>query len=250
MRASRPRRAASGNVRLSERISAPSLAAKAAVDRVEALSVDRHAGQHDADDARIGQVEDDIAEAGDLQAFERQLDDLEVGAESLVPVDFGTELKRLARRAAAGRPRVQHGPAIAQAHDAVAVEHVGVDACRLRGAVGAQAEGAAAQLIDKLEGLQVERVSGARQQRLDVLEHRRNHQLEAETGGGVEQSASQRLDLSGPRRKDIGDVLRQEPGRGHGKTLLVKNEIVGGEPSRDADSEPEGGQASPDPRGH
>jgi hypothetical protein len=57
---------------------------------------------------------------------------------------------------------VQHRAAIAQARDAAAIEHVGVDASDLRRAVGAQAEGAAAQLVDQLEGLQVERVTGAR----------------------------------------------------------------------------------------
>ena len=35
------------------------------------------------------------------------------------------------------------------------------------------------QLVDQLEGLQVERLAGAGEQRLDVLEQRRHHQLEA-----------------------------------------------------------------------
>ena len=153
-----------------------------------------------------------------MQALEHQVEDLEVGGEALVAVDLGAELQRLARRAGAGRPRVQHRPAVAQAGDAGAVEHVGVDARDLRRAVGAQAERAAAQLVDQLEGLQVEGMAGAGKQRFDVLEHRRDHQLEAEAGGCVEQAAPQGFDVPGPRRKDIGDVLRQEPGRGHAKT--------------------------------
>ena len=40
-------------------------------------------------------------------------------------------------------------------------------------------ERAAAELVDELEGLQVELMAGARQQRLEVLEQRRHHQLEA-----------------------------------------------------------------------
>jgi hypothetical protein len=96
----------------------------------------------------------------------------------------------------------------------------------LRRAVGAQAEGTAAQLVDQLEGLQVELVTGPRQQRLDVLEHRRDDQLEAEAASRIEQAPTQGFDVAGPRRKDIGDVLRQQPGRGHAKTPLVKKQIV------------------------
>jgi hypothetical protein len=101
-------------------------------------------------------------------------------------IDLGAELQRLPCRAAARSARVQHRAAIAETDDTAAVEHVRVDACRLRRAVGAQPERAAAQLVDELEGLQVQRVSGAGQQRLDVLEHRRDHQLETEAAGGVE----------------------------------------------------------------
>ena len=132
-------------------------------------------------------------------------------------IDLGTELQRLAARARARRPGVQHRPAVAQAGDAAAVEEVGVDARDLGRAVGAQAEGAAAQLVDELEGLQIEGVAGAGKKRFDVLEHRRDDQLEAEALRGVEQAASQRFDLAGPCGQDIGNVLRQEPGRGHAK---------------------------------
>jgi hypothetical protein len=50
---------------------------------------------------------------------------------------------------------VQHRAAVAQAGDAAAVEQVGVDARHLRRGVGAQAQGAARELVDQLEGLQV-----------------------------------------------------------------------------------------------
>jgi hypothetical protein len=102
---------------------------------------------------------------------------------------------------------------------------VGVDARHLRRAVGAQAERAAAQLVDQLEGLQVERMTRAGQQRLDVLEHRRNDELEAEPGRRIEQSAPQELDVAGPGRKDIGDVLRQQPGRRHAKRCSLKRRL-------------------------
>ena len=130
-------------------------------------------------------------------------------------VDLGAELQRLAREAGARGARVQHRPAVAQAGDAFAVKHVGVDACGLRGAVGAHAERPAAHLVDQLEGLQVEGVTGAREQRLDVLEQRRDDELETVAAGRVEQAAPQHFHVARPVGQDIGDVLRQEPGRGH-----------------------------------
>jgi hypothetical protein len=47
---------------------------------------------------------------------------------------------------------------------------VGVDARGLRRGVGAQAQGAAAELVDQLEGLQIEFAAGAAEQRLQVLQ--------------------------------------------------------------------------------
>jgi hypothetical protein len=54
-----------------------------------------------------------------------------------------------------------------------------VDASGLRRGVGAQAQRAAAELIDELEGLQVELMPGAGEQRIQMLEQRRHDQLEA-----------------------------------------------------------------------
>ena len=87
-----------------------------------------------------------------------------------------------------------------------------VDARHLRRGVGAHAERAAAELIDELEGLQVEFAPGARQQRLEVLEQRRHHQLEAVAARHVEQVAAQFLDAPRLGRQHIADVLGQEPG--------------------------------------
>jgi hypothetical protein len=170
------------------------------VHGIESLCIDRHAGEHAAHDAGIGKVEDQLLDTGTAQALEGQILDLQIGLQTRVTVDLGPELQRLARRPAASGAGVQHRPAIAEADDTAAIQHVGVDACGLRRAVGAQPERPAAQLIDELESLQIERVTGARQQRLDVLEHRRDHQLEAETAGGIEEAAAQGFDLARPRR--------------------------------------------------
>ena len=165
-------------------------------------------------------------DAGCAQRIERQLLHLEVGLEPGVAVDLGAELQRLARRVRRRRPRVQHRAAIAQARHALAVEQVGVDARHLRRGVGAHAERAAAQLIDQLEGLQIQLAPGARQQRLQVLEQRRHHQLEAVAARQVEQRAAQLLDAPRLRGQHIGNVLGQQPGRRHETSGPVKNGIV------------------------
>ena len=74
---------------------------------------------------------------------------------------------------------------------------------------------AARQLVDQLEGLQVERFAGAGEQRFQVLEQRRHDQLVAIAAGGVEQFASKFFDVAGLGRQHIGNVIRQDPG-GHG----------------------------------
>ena len=95
---------------------------------------------------------------------------------------------------------------------------MGIDTGCLRRAVGAQAERAAAHLVDELEGLQIEGVAGAGKQRFDVLEHRRNNQLESVACSSVEEATTQAFDVARPGGQDIGNVLRQEPGRGHAET--------------------------------
>jgi len=107
---------------------------------------------------------------GPAQAVERQLLHFEVGLEAAVPVDLGAELQRLAGGVRRARPCVQHRAAITQARNADTIEQVSVDARHLRRGVGPQAQRAAAELIDQLEGLQVEFATGARQQRLEILE--------------------------------------------------------------------------------
>jgi hypothetical protein len=64
---------------------------------------------------------------------------------------------------------------------------VGVDARHLRRGVGAQAQGAARELVDQLEGLQAQRLAGAGEQGFEVLQQRRHHQLIAIAARGIEQ---------------------------------------------------------------
>ena len=129
-------------------------------------------------------------------------------------VDLGAELQRLARGMRAARARMQHRAAVAQARDALAVEQVGIDAGDLWRAVGAQAHHAARELIDQLEGLQIERLAGAAEQRFQMFQQRRHDQFIAIATRCIEQVATKFLDVPRFGRQDIGNVIRQDPG-GH-----------------------------------
>ena len=86
--------------------------------------------------------------------------DFKVGFKTGMAVDFDTELQGLARRVQAVRPRVQNRSAIAKPGNSDTVEQMRIDACDLRGGIGAQPEAAPRKLIDQLEGLQIKLVAG------------------------------------------------------------------------------------------
>jgi hypothetical protein len=79
-------------------------------------------------------------------------------------IDLGAELQRLARGMRFVGPGVQDRSAITQSRDAGAVQQMGIDTGDLRRAVCTQAHHAARQLVDQLEGLQIQRLAGTAQQ--------------------------------------------------------------------------------------
>ncbi|MCC2636251.1 MAG: hypothetical protein K0S48_4137, partial [Ramlibacter sp.] len=170
-----------------------------------------HAGEQRAHDARVGHVHRERTDLGGLQAVQRQQQGLEVGFEAGVAVDLRAELHRLAGGMGAVGAGVQHRAAVAQAGDALAIEQVGIDAGDLRRGVGADAEHAAGELVDQLEGLQPQRFARPGEQRLQVFQQRRHHQLVAVATRGVQQFAAQFFDVPGLGRQHIGDVIRQDP---------------------------------------
>ena len=136
-------------------------------------------------------------------------------------VDFGAELQGLTRRVRTRRSRVHHGATVAETGHALAVEQVGIDAGDLGRGVGAQAQRTARELVHQFEGLEVERLTRAREQRAQVLDQWRHHEFVTISAGSVEQAPTQFLDVPGLGGQDIGDVIRQEPGR-HGRGRLLK----------------------------
>jgi hypothetical protein len=106
---------------------------------------------------------------------------------------------------------MQHAAAVAQARHAFAVEEVRVDARHLRRDVGAQAHHAARELVDHLEGAQLEVVTGAGEQRVGVLDERRHHELVVLAEKQVQNGTAQHLDAHRLGGQDVVDVLGQDP---------------------------------------
>jgi len=83
-----------------------------------------------------------------------------------------------------------------------------INAGNLRRGVGTQAHHAARELINQLEGLQIECFPSAREQRLQMFQQRGHDQLIAIAAGHVEQVATKFFDVTGLGRQDIGNVIR------------------------------------------
>jgi hypothetical protein len=148
---------------------------------------------------------------GDLQRLRQQPNHLGVGLDAGMAIELGADLQRLAGGGQPGRQGMQHAAAIAQARHPPAVEQMGVDAGHLRRDVGAQAHGAAGELIDQLEGAQIHVPPAAGEQRLEVLEQRRHHQLVAMQRELVEQRPAQALQPARLEGQDILDGFGQDP---------------------------------------
>ena len=82
---------------------------------------------------------------------------------------------------------------------------------------GASLSGAVGNVLDPIVSWRrwIELAPGARQQRLQILEQRRHHQLEAVAARQVEQRAPQLFDAPRLRGQHVGNVLGQQPSRGH-----------------------------------
>ena len=160
-------------------------------------------GEH----ARVAQIEPHFREAGQTQRVEHQLLDFQIRFETRVTVDFRADLDLLARGVQAARTRMRDVARIAKTRHALAIQQVRVDARDLRRDVRAQTERAPGQLIDELEGAQIQIVTAAGQQRLDVLEQRRHDHLVAVRAETVQQMAPQLFDLAGFRRQHVGNIL-------------------------------------------
>ncbi len=145
------------------------------------------------------------------QGRSQQTNHLDVGLQPGMAVEFGTDLQGLARGIEAGRQGVQGAAAVAQPGDTLAVQQMRIDARHLRRDVGAQTHAATGELIDQLEGAQIQIVAAAGKQRFDILKQRGDDEFVAVTGKFVEQAAPQSLDTRRIAWQDVFDRFRQKP---------------------------------------
>jgi hypothetical protein len=94
-----------------------------------------------------------------------------------------------------------------------------VDARHLRRDVGAHAHHAARELVDHLEGAQLQVVPGTGEQRVHVLEQRRHDELVFLFEKQIQDRASQALDAHRLGGKDVLYKLRKKPL--HGSTRFM-----------------------------
>ena len=183
------------------------------------FGIARQTGRFDqgAEDADMAEVDARQRQLDPVESRRHQADDFEVGFDAGITIQFGPQLDLLAAGRNVGRQGMQGAAAITQARDTLMVEQMRVDTGRLRRHVGADAHGPPRQLIDQLEGAQVQVLAGAGQQGIKVFEHRRHDVLEAAHAEMIEQIAPQGFDARRFGRQGIGNVFRKQPV--HEKTI-------------------------------
>ena len=124
---------------------------------------------------------------------------------------LGTQLQQLARTGEGIRPGAQNVAGVTQAHRALTLEVMRVNARRLRRHVGAHTHEAAGKLIGQLEGLQVEIASGAGEQRIQIFDERWHHQFITPGVELVEQAAAQPFQTTRLLRQNLLNALWQKP---------------------------------------
>lgn len=104
---------------------------------------------------------------------------------------------------------MQHAAGVAQAGDGGAVEQVRVDTGHLRGHVGAQAQHAAGNLVDQLEGAQLGILAGAGHQGLDVFQQGRHDEFVAVQAEVIQHQAAQFFNLARFGRQNVRNMFGQ-----------------------------------------
>ena len=169
------------------------------------------AARKGTEDPDVPDVEMHRPDARRLQRLQHQADDFAVALPPGVAVELRTHLHRAAAAGDAFRQGVQHRARVAQARGAVAAQPPGVDTGDLRGHVRPDPHHPARELVDQLEGMELQILAGAGQQRLQVLDEGRGDDLVAPEGEQIEQRTPHALQVQRLRRHQLLHALRQQP---------------------------------------
>ena len=118
-------------------------------------------GAHHAD---MAQVQAHGIEARQRQRGQRELLNFRIRFETGVTINFGTDLQWLAGGVQPDRAGMQDAACVAQSRHRITIQQMRIDPRDLGRHVGPQANGSARQLVDQLEGTQVEILSRSGQQ--------------------------------------------------------------------------------------
>ena len=144
---------------------------------------------------------------------EHQRYDLDIALRALVSEQLGPELHRRPALTYSGTACAQNRTGVTQAHGAGALQSARVDPRHLGCHVSMDAECAATERVDELEGLLIELVTGSGQQRLEVLDDRRVYDVVPPASVEVQKLAAQSFNTSSRRRQNFLNALRQHPQR-------------------------------------
>ena len=162
----------------------------------------------------MAQHDGHLADGGGLQGGVHQAYQFDIAGGSGVAEQLGSDSDGCARGAQPSGAGVEHAAAVAQAHRAVAVQAVGVDAGRLGGDVGAHAEHPSAQLVGDFDGVEVKVAAGAHQQGVEVFHERGDDEAVAPGGVEVENVPPQELQPCGLLRQKVFHTVRKKPAFG------------------------------------
>ena len=159
----------------------------------------------------MSHVEMHRADAGQLERLEHQADDLAVAFPAGVAVELRPDLHRAAPARDTFGQGVQDRPHVAQPRRTVAARAAGVDAGDLGSHVRADPHHAARELIDQLEGMELEILAGPGQQRLQVLDEGWGDDLVAPATEQVEERTPCELQAQRLGRHELVHAFREQP---------------------------------------
>ena len=159
----------------------------------------------------MAEFDDRFVDAGAVQRIDHQRDDFGVRLGVVRTEQFRTGQQRHARFEHAGGVRVHDGAGITESSGAVAAQARGIDARGLRRHVGADAQHAAAALIDHAKRLQFEIVTRTDEQRIEKFDQRRLDVLVAPRDEQIEHAPAELLERPCIGRQHLIDSVRKTP---------------------------------------
>ncbi len=159
----------------------------------------------------MAEIEMHTCDTHQRQRLQHQPLHFQIALDAAVPIQFGTDLQRLARAHQSGGLGMQYAARITQASHALAIEQMRIDTRHLRRDVGTQSQGTPAQLIDQLEAAQIHVFAVVDEQRFGIFQQGRRNQLISGATQQLKHIAAHAFDAPRLVRQHVLDIFRQQP---------------------------------------